>query len=344
MKPLLIALLALFAFSQAWAYFVDCECPKYAGPIPGVDVLASGFDVTQLAAGTDRSFKSRIFTFTYNDQKCTRDTLGGDCYFYPDDMSPPIENDEQQSDSVNGYYSYSNEYVSTYSESYQSSIGIKTSYFGAAYDYHKELYDSQSKFSSGYVAQGYGFYVERLYTLVAPPAYILKLDPTFELALGDLPSKVESESDQIMYDQFLSSYGGYYVIDVIEGGRWHLNQYIDSYSSQTYSQSWETEQMGIEFNAVMFQMKTGQAANSSQYQTSEDYQKHSSVDIYCKGGDVQLECGSNEWMLSIVNFPSYINITFAPIYTLIYDDVDKRNTLETQTNYYTTHGTFPTFN
>lgn len=330
-------LLLLCLIVSVVSHWEPCPCSMYQELIPGADVLAGGFDVTQLSTIDDRSFKSPIFSYHNPTTRCLQSTLGGKCYLVPFELTP-YDLDVTFLESVNGIYSSSNEYLNTYSESYDSSFGIKTPYIGSSYDYHKSLYDSNYYFSKSYVNQGFGYYVEYLYTMTMPPAYVLTLDYIFKLSLDMLPSNITNDSDNKKYNEFLSSYGGYYLNSIILGGKFHLNQYTDEYITTQYSQGWESEQMGITFKSTMFEMETGHSSNSSEYQNSQDYVAHSNSLLYCFGGNVNLACASNEWMLSIVNYPGYLNITYTPLYTLIYNDQDKSDNLKMKTDFYSKYG------
>lgn len=323
------------------SHWQTCPCPSYPELIPGADVLAGGFDVTQLSTISERSFKSPIFMYNYT-KKCLQSTLGGKCYLCPNELTP-YDIDITLSESVNGIYSSSSEYLSTFSESYSFTFGIKSDYFEGAYEYHNSLYKSNYYLSTSYVNQGYGYYVEYLYTMTMPPAYVLTTDPIFQLSIDLLPSNITNESDNEKFNLLISSYGGYFLSSVILGGKWHLNQYIDQYITTHYSQEWESEQMGIKFKATMFEMETGESANSSEYQNLDDYEAHSDIQVYCFGGDINLACSSHEWMLSITDYPGYLNVTYIPLYTLIYDDQVKHDTLRDKIDFYTKNGYYSSF-
>jgi len=329
-------LFLLCLIASVVSHWQPCPCSLYSELIPGADVLAGGFDVTQLSTINERSFKSPIFSYNIT-KRCLQSTLGGKCYLVPNELTP-YDLDITLSESVNGIYFSSDEYLNTYSESYDSSFGIKTPYVGASYNYHESLYDSNYYLSTSYVNQGFGYYVEYLYTMTMPPAYVLTLDPIFQLSLDMLPSKIINDIDNEKYDQFLNSYGGFFLNSIILGGKFHLNQYTDEYITTEYSQGWESEQMGITFKSTMFEMETGHSSNSSEYQNSEDYEEHSDIKLYCFGGNVNLACASNEWMLSITDYPGYLNITYIPLYTLIYDDQDKHDTLREKIEFYSENG------
>lgn len=330
-------MLLFFAFlALTNAYWQSCPCPKNVAVISGADVLASGYDSTQLATSTERTFRSPVFSFTY-DNRCIRSSLGGACYLVPQELTP-YDLDITTSEAVQGVYNSYYEYTNTYASSYTSSFGLKTPYFGASINYHESIYDSEYYLSTDYITQGFGYYNQYLYTMTLPPAYVLNWDPIFNLSLSMLPSTIETEEDNNMYNQFLEAYGGYYVYSVIEGGRWYLNQFCNLYLEEYYSESWETEQMSIKFQSTMFNMETGHYSNSSEYQNSEVYLENSNIEIYCFGGNLSYPCASQEWMWSIVDNPSYLNITYAPLYTLIYEDENKRATLKSKTDYYASTG------
>jgi hypothetical protein len=331
-------MLLLFALlTITTAYWQPCPCPKNVAVIPGADVLAGGFDSTQLATTTDRRFKSPVFSYTYKNKQCMQSSLGGACYLTPDQLHP-YDMDISMSEAVNGlFYSYY-EYTDTYATSYTSSFGLKTPYFGASINYHQSIFDSKYYLSTSDINQGFGYYNQYLYTMTMPPAYVLSFDPVFNSSLAMLPSTIQSQADDDKYNEFLVSYGGYYVTSVIEGGRFYLNQYCNVYLEDHYSESWEVDQMDIKFQSTMFNMETGHYSNSSEYQNSEVYLENSNIEMYCFGGNLSLPCASQDWMLSIVDNPSYLNITFAPLYTLIYDDQDKYDTLKNKTDYYASTG------
>jgi hypothetical protein len=337
MKPIILALLALLAVNVD-SYWTPCECPKYPAVVPGAEVAIAGFDITQLTTSTEREFGS-IFAYTYSG-KCMRDSFSDTCYVIPEELTL-YDIGTSYAKSVEDMFYDSYDYVSTYSKSYTCTVGTTFPYFGASYSYHEELYESHEYLSMDYVVQGFGYSAEYLYHMIMPPAYELIFDPMFERSLNDLPSVISSSRDNDEYNQFIEGYGTGYVTDVTMGGKVQINQYCDQYLSQTYSESWEYTQMSITFKAAMFTMQTGQAANSSEYQTSEDYQKHSSVEMYCTGGDIKLPCASNDWMLSVSKIPAYLKITYLPLYMLVYDDEVKRETLKNQIDQYTRTGSLP---
>jgi len=333
----------LLTANYATAYFYYCDCSQSSPLLPGADVLAGGFDATQLATNSDREFMSQIFEYTFYDKRCMRSNMGGACYRIPDQLYP-IDIDMTTSQAVQGLYYSSYEYISTYSESFSSSVGFTFCDFGASIYYHQELYDSEEYLTTSWISQGFGYFSEYLYSIIMPPAYVLNTSSVFSMSLDRLPSTIQSEADNDMYNQLIQSYGSSYLISVIMGGRWHLNQYTNDYTYTHYSEQWETEQMGIEFQATVFNMEMGYYSNSSEYTVSSDYEANSNVQIYCMGGDPSTDCGNHDWLLSIPDFPSYLNVTYAPLYMLVYGDQAKHDTLKKQIEYYTQTGKLPEYN
>ena len=171
-----------------------------------------------------------------------------------------------------------------------------------------------------------------------PPAYVLTLDDTFKYSLDSLPSNITNEQDDNMYNEFISSYGGYYISSLILGGSMHENQYIEESYIETYSVSETITQMQIGFNAQMFYMDYGYWSNSTEYTTTKQYDESSTKTLNCYGGNLTLECGSNEWKISTINYPTYTNVSVIPLYYLVTDDVDKYYTLKYKINSYTQTG------
>ena len=339
----MLLILCTLLFSTVSSYWIPCPCTKTTPLLAGADVLAGGYDSTQLATNVERSFKSPIFQYSFTKNNCMQSNLGGPCYLIPNELHP-IDADVTMAESVQGVYYYYMDYINTYSSSFSASMGFSfTPYFGASVGYHQQCYDSEEFLTTDYITQGYGYYSEYLYTMTMPPAYVLQLDPTFELSLTMLPSTIQSSEQNDMYNEFIESYGGYYLNSVFVGGSFTLNQYTNEYLSEHYSEEWQTEQMSIQFKSTIFTMETGQSANSSEFQTSADYQENSSINLYCTGGSPSTTCATNEWMLSIPNFPSYLNLTFSPIYMLVYDDQLKHDTLKNQVDYYTRTGLLPEY-
>lgn len=342
MNKMLAIIIITLCVSHADCYFYTCNCMYDTPIISGADVLAGGLDITQLATTIERNFMSPIFEYTFTRNICMQSILSSICFKIPDQLLP-YELDVTDTRSVQNVYYASYQYVTTYASSFSSSSGFITPYFGASYNYHKELYDSEYYLTSTYINQGYGYYREYLYTMTMPPAYTLDTTYVFQTALDKLPSTIKSESDNDMYNQFIKSFGTSFIVSVKMGGRFNLNQYVSEYLYQHYSDQWVVEQMGIQFRATMFNMEMGYYSNSSEYILSEDYTYNSDVEIYCIGGNIQLECSSNEWMKSIADYPGYLNLTYSPLYTLVYDDIDKHNTLRDQINKYISTGILPTY-
>lgn len=330
MKPMLCLLLLLVAATKSLLIvdlkdvFIPCDCGAQDPLIPGANILASSFDVNQLACLYERQFKSPVFLYTFDTKKCL--SYYNICYQVPDQLYP-IVTGESMAEAVTGLYESSDEYTHEYSESYtaSTSIGIPDYKFSASY--HEELYDSQDYLTTSYVQQGLGRFRESLYEMSLPPAFMVELDPIFNASLAALPSRVITEGDQVKYDNFLDAYGGYYLISIVVGGRFDYNQYVNQQWYYYHSESETSSEMTTSFNSQMFTMEYGHSSNSSEYITSEAYQENSSINIYCRGGDVELECGSLEWKESIVYDPSYLSFYFTSMDNLVYDDDDKRYTL-----------------
>lgn len=290
----------------------------------------------------ENPFRSPVFAYTFANNRCLISGYNGACYRVPDQLYPS-DITMTEAEAVTGLYTSSYQYTETYSEDYSCSTHIGTPNYNMGASYHYELYQSQEYLATSYVQQGLGRYREYLYGLSLPPAYALLLDPTFAAALAALPSTVQSEGDQNMYDMFVDGYGGYYLVSVTMGGRYDYNQYVDENWSYYHSEEETETEMNAGFNGQIFSMNYGYSSNSSEYITSEEYQENSNVEIYCRGGNVSAECGSQEWQQSIVEYPVYLTVNYAPMNMLVYDDDEKEATLKWQINYYTINGVMPTY-
>ena len=312
--------------------FFPCDCDHHSPLIPGADILASSFDVTEMASLYERQFKSPVFMYTYNNKRCL--SYYDVCYRVPDELFP-IETNIVMAEAITGLYSSYDEYQHEYSESYTSSTSIGIPDYKMSVDYHSELYDSQEYMTTSYVQQGLGRFRESLYQLDLPPAYIIELDPIFQESLNALPSVIITEDDQIKYNQFLIAYGGYYLTFIEMGGRFDYNQYVNTYWYYSYSEQDTSSNMTASFNSQIFSMEYGHSSNSSEYQVSEAYQENSSINIYCRGGDLSLTCGSKVWRGSIVLDPSYLEFYYAPMNYLVYNNSQKQQTLWNEIYSYT---------
>lgn len=330
--------------------FVECKCGEYPYLIPGGDVLKGAFDVTKLSTNNENgAFGSDVFQYsssssggedTHNQNRRCMVNLedpSKTCYLVPYEMSLHVVDSSVTKEVAQLNKEYY-DHVRVFSESYSSSFSVGVPEMHASVQYHEELYESQELMTQSYQSQGYALYSQYWYTLSLPPLYVMKLDPLFEYSLNALPSTIENEIDNNQYIEFLNAYGGYCLQSVIMGGSFHMNQYVEQSYVMSNSQTETMTQMNIGFSAQMFNMNYGYSSNSSEYKTSESYRSSSVSTITCYGGNMSLECGSNEWMLSIGAYPNYLNVSYVPLYMLIYDDEYKYATLKEKTISYTQSG------
>ena len=321
------------------AYWTPCSCSRDSPLIPGASVIIGGFDMTELATSDDRSFKSPIFDYS-GKYSCLKPGSQAICYIVPAELNilnTDISKTLQVEDLFDTYY----DHVEVFSESYTCSVGIGVPDFSMSVNYHYELLTSSELLQSGFSNMGYAYYAEYLYSLNMPPAYTLKLNFIFGTALNALPSTIESIDDQNMYNEFLLAYGGYYISTLIMGGGFHMNQYVDQSYISSYSFTETIEEMQAGFNAQIFNMNFGYWSNSSEYTQSDSYTESSTESLTCYGGDISLECGSNEWKMTITKFPSSLNATVIPIYYLVKDNQQKYITLKGEIDSYTKCGCLP---
>jgi len=286
--------------------------------VPGADIIQSGFDRTQLSTAVERAFRSKIFN-------CSNLISSSGI-----NVVKEIEYDS--------LYTYYYQYIEITASFYTASVGVGTSNFGASINYHQDSMTSYMLLQNTYAAQGFSLYAQYIEALVLPPAYILPLDPIFKMSLDMLPSTIVTESDNDMYIQFIEGYGTDYITHLSMGGGFRLNYYVDSEYIHETSYEETMHQMSVGFSATIFNMQMGYASNSSEYQNSEEFIAHSYKSLLCMGGDPELECSSQEWMLSIPKFQTYIDLQYAPLWMLVYDDDDKRDTLKQKTDDYARTG------
>lgn len=326
----------LFFVSVVHPYWIPCTCNKNTPLIPGADVIINGLDITELATSIEKVYKSPIFQYS-GKYSCLENIQNNICYIVPAELNI-ISIDSTNIYQIENLYETYYDHVQIYAESYTCSMSIGVPDFSMSVNYHQELYESEELLSTGYSYIGYAYYSEYMYSIIMPPAYVLKLDSTFELSLKMLPSIIITEQDNNMYNEFIESYGGYYLVIVVMGGSLHENQYVEEDYVQTYSMSETITEMQTGFNAELFNMNFGYYSNSSEYTISEQYADSSTYVLTCYGGNISLECGSNEWKLSIVDNPINTNVTSIPLYYLVTDDVDKYNSLKYKIDLYTSTG------
>lgn len=329
------------AETEVATYFVPCECSDKSPVIPGANVIIGGFDVTQLAVNADRSFKSAVFEFS-GGYRCFKNTnYDSECFVVPIELTL-VDLDATKVHQVENLYETYYEHVSTFAESYTTSFKIGVPDLHMSVDYHAELYESQKLLSSGYSQMGYATYDQYMFTLIQPPAFVLRLDPTFERALSMLPSVNLTTEDNDRYAMFLEQYGGYYCTELVMGGGFHQNQYVTSNYVSTYSYTTTMHEMSVSFNAQMFAMTYGYWSNSTDLTTTDAYDANSETTMYCYGGDINALCGSEDWHASISAYPAYTNVSYAPMYLLVSDDAAKRDTLKAKIEDYTRTGVLAT--
>lgn len=313
------------------AYWAPCSCNKYSTIIPGGDIIIGGYDHTILSTNQDKDFKSPIFQYS-GSYTCMKNILdpNATCYIIPKELSI-IDIDSSIITNVEDLYSNYYEHIDIYASSYTCSTGIGVPDFSFSINYHQELYESDELLDQDYQAMGYSYFGEFLYKLILPPAYVLTLNDIFKYSLDALPSIIITEQDNDKYNEFLDSFGCMYISSINLGGAMHMSQYVESSYILEYSYSETITEMGVNFNAEMFNMNFGYYSNSSSLTITKEYAESSTYSMYCYGGDINQECGSQSWKLSIINYPGYTNLTSIPIYYLVTDDVDKYNTLKTKT-------------
>jgi len=346
MKFTEIFILLLFSstyIQNVHMYWETCKCQYDTPLVPGADVIVGGFDVTQLATSTERSFKSPIFTLSYDYDRCMYSTLLSSkssipqCFKIPDQLAV-YDIDISSTVFVEDLAQSSYKHVEQFSDSYTSSVSIGVPDMHASIGYQHELYSTDEIMSSTFQTLGYAYYAQYIYDLILAPAYILTFDPIFNMSLTVLPSQIITEEDNEKYNQFILDYGTSYINIIITGGAMHMNSYVDYYYISTYQSTTTINEMNVGFNAQMFDMNFGYWSNSSEYTTTESYNEHSTNELFCYGGNLQLECGSNEWMLSITSNVATTNLTHIPLWYLVTNDKLKHDTLEQKIKDYITTG------
>jgi len=331
-------ILAICIITAVNGYWIDCPCQPTTQIIPGAQyTLIGGLDLTELATNVERTFKSNIFQYHYNNNQCMRSVFGGDCFRIPDEIAV-YDIDTESCVPVTKLCTTSYCHTKEYAKSYQTSSNIDKPNYHMSIMFHNELYDSNFLMTSDYVNQGYSYYSQSTYQLVLYPDNTLTFDDKFNNSLASLPSTIKTDEDRCAYNEFLIAYGGYYNIGLTMGGGYHMNQYIDQYYAQTYQASDIMDQMNTGFSAQMFQMEMGYWSDEPEYQTSQDYKDHSDPIVYCYGGNLSYACTSKQWNNSIFNNPAYLKVTYDPLYLLVTDDEAKRNTLRYQIDQYTRTG------
>lgn len=314
--------------------------PVFGSMIPGTSTLMDGFDQLKL---TTTQEKFRIFDLNQQSDPIIVNEKPYSISYWTQ-FNDVNQYKEIYAEKLHSTYS---SYFSDYMESYKFSAGYKADDITIGAGYSKELHEVNVMISSENQIVGSSDIWWGQYQLNLGPAFLVPLDPVFQMAISSLSPSPTTEYEQMMYCQTLDSFGTDYVTSVIMGGELTIVSSLDSSYVYTYSETEVKSQMYIGAEYKKASMSYNQDADAIEKQLTEEYMNSSSYYLYETPVPIDQDESTQYdlWKAEAYINPVFVNISLSPIYSLIetrYDLQDRADHFRKTTDYYLKHSVCPT--
>ena len=284
-------------------------------PITGLDYIGNGFNYQ-----TGQSGLAPLFYLSY-DHKQQWTSPSGTTYDVPDQA---FVHDHLMAYEITtqGLYSSYSEFYTMHTESVSFSAGLDIGKIGFGFYYDQQLGFVRDQIRIGHSEFLHGTHWWSFYIMSMYPAYLLKLDPMFQSAIDYLPSSIESPSDKQKVDEFIETFGNFYMHQGVLGAKVDYNSAFSETLAKTYGWDWVTTNYGFSFHYYLFNISAGGFSNQTDIYIDVAFSAASNSNVTFYGGDPALAniTSLSAWVATIEKFPTPINMTLNGIWTLISDE------------------------
>ncbi|CAF1960413.1 unnamed protein product [Rotaria magnacalcarata] len=291
----------------------------------GLEEIESGFDVTNMASRAQSESRFRIFDLSETGSNKFKVSVQERERTFNTPLSVQVNSVNRRRDvncedlSSDYTHFYSNYFRSTRSTSSWSAFIVSGS--TSRYNTLRRIQEAITK-SSKAVATSTSWW--GLYSIQLGPPFIIKFDPLFNASMSAIINQqhaARTESEQVLYNMLLETFGTHYVTHVILGATAHIFTLInDAYAKSSSFQE-----------------------TTSETSVSESFRKNSQFFVEYKPPAV-LVPGKTEWQSwigSAVLAPVVVNRTLAPLSNLFFEYPHIQAHLRRTIDHYLNHGKYP---
>ncbi|CAM4778918.1 unnamed protein product [Rotaria magnacalcarata] len=313
----------------------------------GLEEIESGFDVTNMASRAQSESRFRIFDLSETGSNKFKVSVQERERTFNTPLSVQVNSVNRRRDvncedlSSDYTHFYSNYFRSTRSSSSSNRHWVWRS--TSRHDTLRKIEEAINK-QSKTVATSTSWL--GLYSIQLGPSFILKFDPLFNASMSAIINQqhaARTESEQVLYNMLLETFGTHYVTHVILGATAHIFTLInDAYAKSSSFQETTSEVIS---RSRSFFSSSYSVDYSHQIQTSvsESFRKNSQFFVEYKPPAV-LVPGKTEWQSwigSAVLAPVVVNRTLAPLSNLFFEYPHIQAHLRRTIDHYLNHGKYP---
>lgn len=284
-------------------------------PASPVNYLGSGLDAYKATYG-----QAPIFQFTYDQGQKIQSPYSKIVYDVPDQMFvKPMQKMEEVI--MQGTYSSYDEYLDMYTEWFNVDASIQVGYFGAGFNFNKQLGYVHERMQQHFSAVMHGHHYWTYYIASLYPTTSLNTTIMFKNALDKFPSQIKSQEDRDYAYQFVQTFGTHYMYKAVFGAKVDFDTAISQDLKNSYSMDWISEQYGFSFRYTLFNISMGSGMNQSEIHVSKEFLQESNAETFFVGGDPTLANLDNldEWVKTLDQNTFPMNTTLVGIWNLATD-------------------------
>lgn len=289
--------------------------------LPGIDSYGVGFNAVQ---GELRVLP--IFQLTYVENRTWTNTLNGQVYLVPDQVSVLSGSKE-----VDDTYTFNNSHAFTEHLAEQVGINGQAPVPGVFFSVSDEAADHNDVFGESQALLVLHTVRTKLYEVLPSSTAKIPLSPGFKALVGTLSATYNYE----IYQNFIDKVGTHVVMRASFGGVVDHTVVVDNSYFTTSSERDVRVNVGVQWNAFI-----GKASfNETNSETFKDFNSRTFSSVLLRGGRALVLTPQEyqEWYSSLSEAPARVATSLEPIERFIDDDTIRANVKMHINTYYQAH-------
>ncbi|CAF3720253.1 unnamed protein product [Rotaria sp. Silwood1] len=172
-------------------------------------------------------------------------------------------------------------------------------------------------------------------------------DPIFNRSLSKLIANPTTDTQQMYYNQIISTFGTHYISSIVIGGVVEMFTQVNSKYQEHYDKQSIEKQMSIGFGSILSQMSVSHNFNFEVDNTTEEFKKNTEIEVKFSPSVMTTPTTKHKqwhiWLDRASSTPVVINRTLSPLTDLFIEyPIEIRRHLNLTIDYYLRNGKLPT--
>ncbi|CAF3620401.1 unnamed protein product [Rotaria sp. Silwood1] len=177
--------------------------------------------------------------------------------------------------------------------------------------------------------------------------FILSFDPIFSRSLSKLIANPTTDTQQMYYNQIISTFGTHYISSIVIGGVVEMFTQVSSKYQEYYNKKSIEKQMSIGFEYQQAQMSASYNRSFQVSVTTEEFKKNTEIEVKFSPSVMTTPTTKHKqwdiWLDRASSTPVVINRTLSPLTNLLNEyPIEIRRHLNLTIDYYLRNGKLPT--